>query len=202
VATRPPKPQFPAREAALLWVPYSPANAWGMAVSGLFLIALAASALATRRHPVVPVHVTTICVGSLLVIFGTRLALRKTPVIAADERGLLISALGMDRTLLPWEVVGGATVVGTSKNSRWLVILSEDADAAMKHVHPGSRRAVRLHNERWKRPGIAYILAKTLSEPAEVVASRIRELLGETDRTEVLLAGPPSAAPPTEPPRG
>jgi hypothetical protein len=146
----------------------------------------------------VPLHIVTICLGSLLGLAGARQVFRRTPVISADERGLVVSATGMDRALLPWEVIGGADVVGTSKNDRWLVILSEDAEGALAHVHPTMLRSVRGKNTKWSRPGVVYILAKTLAEPAEVVAERIREILGETDKTKVLVAtaSPPTVSPP------
>jgi hypothetical protein len=193
---RTPKVEYPAREAALLWVPYNRAAAWGMAVSGAALIALASFNLATRTHPVVPVHIVTICVGSLLVLTGLRQVVRKTPVIAGDERGLVVSATGIDRSLLPWETVGGADVVGKGKNGRWLVILSEDAEGAMRHVHPSLVRTVRGQNKKWKRPGVVYVMAKILAEPPEVVAATIRGILGETDKTEMLVAGAPPTAKP------
>src|SRR5262249_39070243 len=147
------------------WVAHNRLTGVQMAVSGGFLMALAIANLATRRHPIVPLHVVTICIGALLLLAGVSLALRRRPVLAADERGIVASSTGIDRSLLPWEVIDGADAVGKKKSERYLVLLTGDVEEGLRHVHPSIVKAVRKLNERWKRPGVLYIPARLMADP-------------------------------------
>jgi hypothetical protein len=174
----PPKPEFPPRDSALLWVGYQRLTGAQMAISGTVLIGLAILNWTTRQHPLVVMHIITIAIGALMIRYGLSLWLRKTPVLAADDRGIVVASFGSMRTLIPWELIDGADVVGKGKNN-WLVLLSHHPDAAQQ-VNPLFAASTARLNRKWGRPGIVYVMAKTMADPAEVVASRIKDILGQT----------------------
>lgn len=183
----PTRPSIPNREGAILWVPPSRGLGVNMAGAGAVMILLAVLALSTQAHPRVWLHGTVIAAGLLILLTGLRTVIRKTPVLAADDQGLFVSITGTDRTLLPWEAVQGADVVG-SHGTTELVILSADVESALRHVFPSLAREARARNRRHSRPGAVYIMDRVCAERSGVIAARIRELLGEGDQTAMLLA--------------
>ena len=172
------KPDLPARETALLWVGCNRSLGARMALTGAAMTALMGYRCFVSHGAGLWIAAVFAVIGLLIVLVGARLAMRRAPVIAADERVLVAGTPGSSRSAIPWELISGAEAVGAPKAGGALVVLSDAPEEALKHVAPAVRPSVRRLNEKLGLAGVLHIPGNMMDTPPEVVAMRIRDIIG------------------------
>jgi hypothetical protein len=163
----------------LIWVGYNRSLGARMALAGAAMLALSATHYLAGGASMLWLHIVVSALGLMLLLFGFRVTFRRTPMLAGDERGLVASAMGGDRSRIPWELVSGVEVLGAKKADRTLAILTDEPEKALEHVDPVIATLVRKRNRQLGRAAVQYLPANLMGTPAELVAQQIREIIGE-----------------------